>query len=398
MGRKRVLSVGVGLYLVAALGPVCVAGDDARNGDDASKSNKWRFGLYIETAFGNVAMDDLDASISTSSLTVSEGTFELEENLFGRAAVGWQLNPSKFGRFVFKFEQYKEDGDYQFSAQGLQSRAVGTDQLVAEPVVWWTVSANPNGFSSERTIPTWTLADDDNENGLPDADEVVPGPVDLRIQGTAPSNMANRVKTYDWFYERRFGGRRTRAEWSVGLRYFEYTGNISEAAWLNIDVAGVGYTDGGVLRLINFDQEASGFGPMFSIEIQRSFLRDRLVLYGNAHAAFVFAEITTDSGEFYTLVRDDNAGVFVTSPARLQRSTDKTTWQPGVELGLQVEVAEGLVLYAAYILNSYHDLLISPTAIVIPQNPLQAPFGVSGVYSTQDLIYDGAIFGLSFQF
>jgi hypothetical protein len=400
MGRKRVLCVVVAWCLAVALGPVCLADEETRDGDGASKK-KWHFGLYLEAAFGSMTMDTLDASIVTSAIDTSSGIFDFGDSDFARAAVGWQLNPAKLGRFVFKYESYREGGGYNYTGQGLQSRAEGTSDLVSSPVVWWTVSADRNGFNSERTIPTWTIADDTNGDDIPDADEVryLEDPADrLRIEGPAPDNMANRLTTYDVFYERRFGGRKTRAEWAVGLRYFEYTGNISAGAWLNTDVSGSGYTDGGILRLLSFSQDASGGGPVFAIGLEQVFLRERLAIYGDVHAAFVMSTVTTDSGPFYTLVRDTNTGVFVTSPAQIDRSTDKTTWQPGIEIGLRGQPVAGLFLYVAYILNSYQDTVITPTEIIIPENPNQAPFGVDGIYSTQDLIYDGAIFGLSFQY
>jgi len=398
MGWKRVLSIGVGLAASAA--SMSVAQDSSPEGQDSPPEKKFRFGIYVEAAGGDMELTPLDASIDTTTFDISEGLFRIDSNGFGRAAIGWQLNPAEKGRFALVYNGYEEDG-YAFEAQGMQARADGTLFLVTAPVVWWTVNADPSGTQSVRTVPSWNPADDANQNNLPDPDEVryLEDPADrLVVQSPAPNNLQNRLQTYDGIYQREFGGRKTRAAWTAGIRYYIYEGNIPAGAWLNADAAGVGYTDGGVLRLITFNQEATGVGPTFSLELQQRFWRDRFQIYGNAHAAFVFANLEADSGRFFTLVRDTTSSLFVPVPASLQRSTSKTTWQPGVEIGIRVQAVEGLFFYASWNLNSYQDVLLTPTSIIIPESAGQAPQGVDGVYNSQDLEYEGGAFGITYQF
>jgi len=397
MGAKRVLSVLVGL---AAGASTCVAQNSAPEAQESAPEKEFRFGIYVEAAVGDMELTPLDASIDTSSLDISEGLFSIDSNVFGRAAIGWQLNPAEKGRFALVYNGYDEDG-YAFEAQGMQARATGTDTLVSGPVVWWTVNADRSGTQSVRTIPSWSQTDDANQNGVPDPGEVryLEDPADrLVVDSPAPNNLQNKLQTYDTIYFREFGGRETRAAWTAGIRYYTYEGNVPAGAWLNADAAGVGYTDGGVLRLMTFNQEASGVGPTFSLELQQRFWRDRFQIYGNAHTAFVFADLTADSGAFYTLVRDTTSGLFVPVPASLSRSTSKTTWQPGIEIGFRFQAVEGLFFYASWNLNSYQDVLLTPTSIIIPEGSGQAAQGVDGVYSSQDLEYEGGVFGITYQF
>jgi hypothetical protein len=278
---------------------------------------------------------------------------------------------------------------------------MGANSLVSAPVVWWTVNADPSGTQSVRTIPSWSFANDTNQSGVPDPDEVqyLEDPSDrLVIDSPAPNTLQNRLQTYDMIYQRDFGGRKTHAAWTAGLRYYTYDGNIPAGAWLNADVAGVGYTDGGTLRLLTFNQQSSGGGLTFSLEIQQRFWRDRFQVFGNAHTAFVNATLKVNSGQFFTLVRDTTSGLFIPVEASLERSTTKTTWQPGVEIGVRFQAVAGLFFYVSWNLNSYQDVMMTPTAIIIPEGSGQAAQGVDGVYNSQDLEYEGGAFGITYQF
>ncbi len=400
MGWSRVVSVAS--LICWAVGPasLCLAQDSSTAAQEPPPEKGFRFSAYVEAGGGNMTLTPLDASIDTTSFDISEGLFSADSNMFGRAAIGWQLNPMERGRFLLVYNGYDED-DYSYESQGLQFRAMGASDLVTGPVVWWTVNAGPSGTQSVRTVPSWSFVNDTNQNGLPDPDEVqyLEDPSDqLVIDSPAPTNLQNRLQTFDLIYQREFGGRKTRAAWTAGFRYYTYDGNIPAGAWLNADVGGVGYTDGGTLRLLTFNQQSSGGGPTFSLELQERFWRDRFQVYGNLHAALVNATLKVDSGEFFTLVRDTSSGLFVPVPASLERSTTKTTWQPGVEIGVRFQAVEGLFFYASWNLNSYHDVMMTPTAIIIPEGSGQAPQGVDGVYNSQDLEYEGGAFGVTYQF
>jgi hypothetical protein len=386
MGWKRILTVLVSVCVTPGLGTIALAAD-GDNGDTETKKSK--FAIFVEAAGGSAAADLLNASINTTTTDLSNATLDLDSNLFGRAAVGWQLTPKERGKFLFRFEGYREDS-YKFDAQGMQAAAIGASSGDVDPLVWWTVHAEAGGTTSVKTTPIY---DSRNDEVFYD-DILIPN---LEIHSPAPSDLQNRTQTFDLYYERRFGGRRTRALWTAGLRYYTYEGNVPAGAWLNLDFNGVGFTDGGVLRLMTLNQSASGIGPVFSIELQHGFLRDRLVIYGEARSAFVLQDIEVDSGQFFTLVRDRPSAAFITAPARLNDSTSKSSWQPGLEIGLAVKLVEGLQLYLSYLINSYQDVVLLPNKIIIPENPGQAIQGVSGVYNTHDLYYEGGLFGVSYQ-
>jgi hypothetical protein len=384
MGWKRILTVVVSVCILPGLGTLAIAAD----GDDDAGKKKARFALYIEAAGGSASANNLNSSIETTSNDVSLATLSLEENYFGRAVVGWQLNPKERGRFLFRFEGYREDS-YLFDAEGKQATD-STGNWDGGPLVWWTVHAESGKTTSVRTTPICC----DSEGEAFYDEDLIPN---LQIDGPAPDNLQNRLQTYDVLFERRFGGRKTRALWTAGLRYYEYDGYVPAGAWLNLVGAGVGYTDGGILRLLNLQQTASGVGPVFSIELQHGFWRDRLVIFGEARAAFVLQTLKVDSGNFFALVREGSSGSFVTTPARLDETTSKSSWQPGLELGLSIKLVEDLNLYVSYLVNSYQDVVVLPYNITIPDNPNQSFQGVSAVYNTHDLRYEGGVFGVNYQ-
>jgi len=386
MGWKRILTVVVLVCVTPGLGILTLAAD-TDNGDADKKKSK--FAIYVEAAGGSATATDINSSITTTSSRLSLANLSLDGNYFGRAAVGWRLTPKERGKFLLRFEGYREDS-YKFDAQGKQAAAVGVAEGTVDPVVWWTVHSERGGTTSVRTTPIYNPVSDEvyyDENFIPN----------LTIHSPAPDDLQNRVQTYDLIYERRFGGRRTRAVWTAGLRYYSYDGNVPAGAWLNTNFAGVGYTDGGVLRLLTMSQGGSGAGPVFSIELQHGFWRDRLVIFGEARTAFVLQSLETDSGVFFTLTRPPSGGALLPAPAMLSESTSKSSWQPSLEIGLAVKLVEGMQLYFSYLVNSYQDVVILPRNITIPANPNQAPEGVSAVYNTHDLQYEGGVFGFNYQ-
>jgi hypothetical protein len=124
------------------------------------------------------------------------------------------------------------------------------------------------------------------------------------------------------------------------------------------------------------------------------------VVFGEARTGFVLQNIQTDSGAVFTLVSDSSSGTFLTAPAGQLNdptSTNKSSWQPSLEIGLAVKLVEGMQLYFSYLINSYQDVVILPSNITIPDSPNQAPEGVSAVYNTHDLQYEGGVFGFNYQ-
>jgi hypothetical protein len=385
MGWKRILTVVVLVCTIPGLCTIALAAESDDEGDAGKK--KSNFALYLEAGGGAASANDLNSSIETTSNDTSLATLSLDENFFGRAAIGWQLTPKERGRFVLRFEGYRET-NYVFDAQGKQATD-STGSWTGDPLTWWTVHAEAGGTTSVRTTPICC------EEGEPYYDEgEIPN---LVVESPAPDDLQNRLQSFDLLFERRFGGRKTRAVWTAGLRYYNYDGNVPAGAWLNLVESGVGYTDGGVLRLLSMQQTASGVGPVFSIELQHGFLRDRLVIFGEARSAFVLQSLEVDSGDFFALVREGSSGTLVSTQARLHETTSKSSWQPGFEIGLSVKLAEDFNLYLSYLINSFQDVVILPYNITIPDSPNQAFQGVSAVYNTHDLQYDGGVFGFNFQ-
>jgi hypothetical protein len=262
MGWKRILTVVVLVCVTPGLGTLAVAAD-SDNGDAEKKKSK--FSIYLEAAGGSASATNLNPSINTTSNDFSVANLELDSNYFGRAVIGWQLTPKERGKFKLRFEGYREDS-YKFDAQGYQNTAVGAGDGEVPPVVWWTVHAEGDGTTSVRTTPIYDRV---NDEVIYDED-LIPN---LTITSASPDDLQNRIQTYDLIYERRFGGRKTRALWTAGLRYYLYDGNVPAGAWLSTDFPGAGFTDGGLLRLLTFNQSGSGAGPVFSSELQHGLWR-----------------------------------------------------------------------------------------------------------------------------
>jgi len=371
--------------------------------DSSEAPKKDSFNLYVEALAGSTDADPLVTGIISRSTEVSTGSLILDGNRAGRVQVGWELPKGK-GSFLLRFEGHKEDS-YLFSTVGSQSRAIDPtdgdpfETLAEAPLRWWTVVAANGTQSSLQTTPTWDPNLDDTDNDrVPDTDEVNFVPSPNTLSGPAPADLQNRVQSVDLLYQREFGGRRIKGRWSTGIRYFTYKGNVPAGAWLHLDEVGVGFTNGGVLPLLSFTQDSSGGGPSVTLEIQEHFFRDRLILFQQARAAFVIQSLQTDSGEFFTLVRDSIQNILIPATARLQTDLNKSSWQPGLDLGARIRLLEGFHLNLVLSLSSFQDAVILPTQIIIPENPGQATQGVAGIYKTQDLQMEGFLAGLSFQF
>ena len=182
------------------------------------------------------------------------------------------------------------------------------------------------------------------------------------------------------------------------MRYFVYEGNVPATAWLNLAFAGVGVTDGGLLRTLTLYQDADGIGPNFALEIEHGFWRDRLVIWAEARGAFVLQSVSAESAPFFALVREETTNTLVPVESHLTETLDKSSWHTGVEFGFSVMLVEDLYINFAGMLHAFHDAVLLPSDIAIPQNPGQAIQGTDGVFNTHDLRYEGFYVGLDFQF
>lgn len=363
------------------------------------ESKKLPWGLYVGVAAGAASTKDIDTSVQTLTTEVTSNTLRLPEQDFARAAVGWRLPEGK-GDFRLVFNGYKE-AKYEFDSIGAESLlALGSAQtLVSGPVDWWTLSIRDGLLTSQRTPRVWLVTDDANMNGAADPEEVRQLAPDVTIARQFTDNLQNQVQTVDLLYGREFGGRRFSSHWWGGLRAFEYRGNILAGAWLDVNVAGVGFTDGAFFRPLIFSQDSSGFGPTGAWEVDFNFFNKGLVMFVRAQTALSFNSNKLDSGEFFTSARPTpSLGFIVMVPARLQVTRDKTAWQNTAEAGVRIVMRNGLQFELGYSKTGYLDIVTSPIDIDIPETLGQIEQGTSALYATQDYVVEGWHAGLAFQF
>jgi hypothetical protein len=264
------------------------------------------------------------------------------------------------------------------------------------------------GMTTLRRPPQWTLNDDTNGNRVvDDGEQRYPTDAEclanpafdcLTATRSVTDDMLNRFQNWDLLYGRVWGPRNFQGRWFAGLRYFVYEGNVLAGAWLNDAVPGEGFTDGGFLRLLNFSQDMSGLGPTGLLEARWNFFNQRLQLYLNGQASFLIANVSADTGAFFTLVNVTSTGVVAPIPARLDEERDKSVWNTKAEIGLRLVFKSGLEVEAAYMAQGYLDAVLNPETIQIPQDIGQADQGISAVYTTQDIVLDAFRIGVGFQF
>lgn len=380
---------------------------------EAPKPKKpFKFGLFLEAGLGISSADALNSSLQTSSDSNAKSSVELTELEQARAAVGWRLANDK-GAFRILFQGFKEK-DYEYNSLGLQGQLPagqgGQNPRFQTNLEWWRQDIVDGELTSTRLFPTWQPCSD-YDNPVPcdgndtDKDRVVdPGEVvyDANLAITLNRDVAdtlqNRTQTVDLSYGREFGGRKLFfGQWWGGFRYFAYDGNMLSSAWLNTASAGEGFTDGSLVRLINFSQETTGFGPSGSIEFGWSFFNRHFTPFVSGQAAFMVLDIQADSGEFFTLV--STGEITLPIPARLEETRSKSSWQNQFELGVRLAfLRETLKIELGYGVTTYLDAVLLPTAIQIPETLVEAGQGSSAVYTTQDLSFTGWRVMTSFQF
>ncbi len=211
-------------------------------------------------------------------------------------------------------------------------------------------------------------------------------------------DLENTAMHIDLLYGREFGRRRYSARWWTGLRYFAYEGNLLAGAWLGASPPGEGFTDGTNLRLLNFAQETTGFGPTGIMEADFNFLDKHLQFFVSGQAAFMLLDLEADSGTFFTVVSDPISAVVFPAEGNLNQSRTKSAWQTAAEGGVRYHLKNGLHFELAYNITGYLDVVINPPLIQIPQSLIEAAQGTSAVFNTQDLVSDGWRAGIGFQF
>jgi hypothetical protein len=379
-----------------------------------AKKPWWKtpFSLYLYAATGAAGPDDINPSIvTTENSKFSEGTLAFDDFEAARAAIGWKL-PGKKGDFRLIFNGFREDG-YRFEALGLQDAlgpgSTGPSTEPPRPMPWWTVSIMDGQFRSVEASPLWVnIEDDANENGIAEMSEIRFNDPTIELAFPVTDDLDSQVQYVDALYGREFGGRRYSGRWWGGMRYFVYEGNVPAVAWL-----GERFTDGAFLRVLNFREETSGLGPSGFLEANFNFFDRRLVAYLQGSAAFQLANLESDTGPFFTLVRPDAMSPLSPAFARLDTSRDKSTWQTGAEIGVRLRLDVGLEVELAYYIVGLLDSVLFPQSIQVPDGIEDVPgapldddgepldvrlSAVSALYSTQDLIFEGWRFGVGFQF
>ncbi len=383
--------------LLMAQDPAEEAGGDEKQAQDKGRG----FALFLEAGSGSMAVDDIEAAIRNNATFASNTVISFSDFTYGEATIGWQL-PYDKGRFEVTYKGHRED-TYSMNAQGFWASLtpesdVGFDPLPLIP--WWTMQISNGTLHAEMSLPTW-FADqnDDDGDGSVGLDEVLFSSMPaVVIDNPALSDMQNSVQTYDLQYRRWFGGRRYGGVWSAGIRYMEYGGNIPATFWISNANDQFGWTSGGFQNPLIFTQETTGIGPTASLGFEIKYFRDRLQLFGEGRLSFLFQSMATDSGDFFALLQDPAGGTLLSVPATVSSEFDKDVWNVSAEAGVRVQVLSGLFFELAYSVNSYHDTVLLPTQLTIPDVLARIGQPIGGVFRSQDLVYEGVRSSLSFQF
>jgi hypothetical protein len=396
MTWKRVLAVtGIILALGAAEGGLRA---QEQPPTEEEKTGFWgdKFALYLEAGLGSGSAEELNSSLVTTSSLNSTNTFELEDMALGSIAVGWKL-PADRGSFRIAFNGFAENS-YRFEGTGYARYLKNAEAQPQEALPWWHVNIHDGASTTSLIPPTFV---DSNGNLLVDPGEIqyFPDAPDLVVTDTVPENTQNRMQTWDFLFLRNFGGKTVSGEYTCGIRYLVYEGNVPAAAWLTVGDPPVpegGYTDGTTLRFLAMSQETTGIGPTGSLEVQVHLWRNRIVFYGQARFAFLLQDTHVDSGNFFTTVTDGQ--VQIPASARLDQTVSKSTWNFGGQVGVRANLLPGFHIDLAYNRTSYQDTVLLPYSITIPANPQELFFGTVALYQTQDLELGSVLLTAGFQF
>jgi hypothetical protein len=361
------------------------------------------FAMYLETRGGPASFDTIKNPVTTGAQLSSENELKFNGSKSGQFTVGWTL-PRGRGQYLLTYNGIA-DGDYELTGTGSQLSYRTTDSAARPlqfPVPWWHVKIEDGALTTTKVPPVWNLATDDaNLNTLPDFDEMRYPATEITLNEAVPSDLGNRIQTWDLKYRREFGGVRIHARWEAGIRYLNVEGAILTPTWLTgtSDPPEFGYSDGVVNKFVLLQQTTNGYGPMGSGEVQFNFFRQRLTLYLKAEAAFLVTSLEADSNAFTFFARD-TGGTNQPFPGagRIQRSISKTAWNTTFEAGVRVKILEGFHAILDWNTTGYLDSFLIPTSISIPVNASEAPLGTTARFVSRDFVISTINVGLSFQF
>jgi len=387
-----------------AQAPAAEAAAPSPDSEPPAKKKKIENGLYVYVGAGSGDSHDIDSSIETLVRRTTTSTFSLPGVDYGKVALGWRL-PNHRGDFRLTYNGYKET-DFLFESTGYENTvdpalglaAVGVD----DNLLWWTMTGKPGSLVSARTPPQWDTSHDKNMNGRITADEVFYIGPDLEQQRGLTDDLQNRVYTTDLTFGNSFGGRHFGSHWFGGLRFYGYEGNVLAGAWLDTGAAGragEGWTDGVFLPPLLLHQDTSGWGPTGSMTADFKFFDERLTLYVKGQIAFTMSTIKVDTGPFFTIVvQTSNPPLSIPAPAELVEERSKSVWNTNGEVGVRLNLKNGLELDLAYSATGFLDSVIMPLVLKVPGKAAEAPQGTSATYRTRDLILQVWRLGVGFQF
>jgi hypothetical protein len=363
-----------------------------------------RFAMYLETRGGPASIDTVKNPVSSSQQFNSVNSVSFSGNKSGQFTLGWTL-PRDRGQYLLTYTGIA-DGNYSLEAEGLQQSYVAQNgestRNLNSLVPWWHVSVRDGQLRTTQTPPVWySLTDDANGNGLPDASEMRYPTTTIDVSDTVPKDLGNRIQTWDLLYRREYGGLKIRARWTAGLRYLSVKGAMVTPSWLLGTPSDVffGYSDGVVNKFILMQQSTTGVGPVGSGEVDFNFFRQRLTLYAGVQAAFLVSNLSTDSNDFTYFARDlSDVGFFLPGAGHIAQKVSKTTWNTAFEAGVRVKLLEGFHLIVDWNRTGYLDTLLLPTSISIPQNSAQVALGTTALFVSRDFVVSSLNLGLSFQF
>lgn len=402
--------------LIFAAGSPVVAQDDpappaAPPADDSTvqvepqepAKKKFRNGLYVYAAWGQGESRDIDASIETLVRRTATSTFSLPEVDYGRAGIGWKL-PEHKGNFRLLYTGYRE-GSFDFLSTGSESAldvSLPATIGINDNLLWWTVTGEPGSLVSNRTPPQWDTSVDANGDGRADQDEVFYNAPDLTVSVGLTDDLQNRVFTTDLLFGNSFGGRRFGSHWWGGFRVYGYDGNVLAGAWLDPGGAGrqgEGWTDGSFMPVLILNQETSGWGPTGSMSADFKFFDERLTLYLMGQVAFLMTDIKLETGTFFTTtIPIGGPQVVIPAPAELTEVRSKSVWNTTGEIGIRVNLKNGLEFEVAYNSTGFLDAVLLPLELRVPSSAIEGPQGSSATYRTRDLIIQAWRAGIGFQF
>ena len=362
------------------------------------------FAMYLETRGGPTTIQSIDNSLSSGVKSNSLNELNFDGSTSGQFTIGWTL-PRGRGQYLLTYTGIA-DGNYELDATGAQASYQGSGsqspQVIGFQLPWWQLTVRDGQLTTTKTPPVWnSIADDTNENGRPDPDEMKYPVTTLSLSATFPKDLGNRIQTWDLYYRREFGGVRIRSRWTAGLRYLTFDGAIATPAWVTgaSSANGFGFSDGIQNSMLLMKQTTSGFGPVGSGEIDFNFFRQRLTLYALVQAAFLLESLDTDSGAFtYLSAVSTIPNTYIPGSGRIQDNLSKSAWNTTFEAGIRVKMLEGFNLIVDWNATGYLDTMLIPTSVSIPDNASQIALGASARFISRDFVVSSINLGLSFQF